>query len=75
MKKPLFLVLFTGMAIIFLSIPSCNPPQKEGLFYYGTQEKVKLTVPKNKIIVKFTPKTDPKEMLRNLEQYGKKQGL
>ncbi|MDQ1354120.1 MAG: hypothetical protein QG657_4429 [Acidobacteriota bacterium] len=48
---------------------------KKELFYYGTTEKVMLTVPGNKIIVKLSPKVEIKVMFRKLAQFGKPEGV
>jgi subtilisin family serine protease len=52
-------------------ILSCTSTDKSELFYYGTTEKVMLSVPGNKIIVKYAPEAKSENVLRKLEQFGK----
>jgi subtilisin family serine protease len=71
MKKLLLIMLIAGSTLLYVFVLSCTPERKIGLFYYGTTEKVMLSVPENKIIIKFSPKAEMKDKFRKLEQFGK----
>ena len=68
MKKVLLTTLIVISACICMFILSCASTGE--LFYYGTTEKVMLSVPGNKIIVKYAPKVESEYVLQNLEQFG-----
>ncbi|MCK4829136.1 S8 family serine peptidase, partial [bacterium] len=71
MKKVLLTTLIGISACICMLILSCASTGE--LFYYGTTktEKVMLSVPGNKIIVKYAPKDESEYVLRKLEKFGK----
>jgi subtilisin family serine protease len=71
MKKVLLTMLIGISACICMLILSCASTGE--LFYYGTTEteKVMLSVPGNKIIVKYAPEVESEYVLRKLEKFGK----
>ena len=70
MRKVLSIMLIGISTLVCTLILSCTSIQDDTLFYYGTTEKVMLSVPGNKIIVKFSPEAEFKIILQKLEQYG-----
>ena len=75
MNKLFFKPLIAVSACVLMIVFSCTTTDKGELFYYGTTEKVMLSVPGNKIIVKFSPEMDMKDILQKLEPYGKEEGV
>ncbi|MCD4724783.1 MAG: hypothetical protein K8R63_08060, partial [Bacteroidales bacterium] len=75
MNKLFFKPLIAISACVLMIVFSCTTTDKGELFYYGTTEKVMLSVPGNKIIVKFSPEMDMKDILQKLEPYGKEEGV
>jgi subtilisin family serine protease len=69
MKKKSMVI--TGIWLLLIMVNSCNPVKETGLFYYGTKEKIPLSVSPNRIIIKYVTTTEVKVQLRKLEQYGK----
>ncbi|MDB5198737.1 MAG: hypothetical protein JWO92_700 [Chitinophagaceae bacterium] len=75
MKQSLLAVLMAVAAYLCLSVVSCTSTKKTELFYYGTTEKIPLGETGNKIIVKFSPGKENKDILRKLEQFGKAENI